>query len=269
MLTTDCSPRCRGGYACSGSSSSASGVSTCDDGHTSVSTPLRARPASTRIPFSSHASGETTIASRAPLSLSSILEAERCQLFPVSGNSIVSEWTGRMLSNLPDPCIDWLTVHFASDLPDQHRRQVIKRIAPIYQTDNIDAQQAKQYSRFTHSLSKESLANTEIRSHFDQTLDQIRQRHNNPNDYLRRVFPAIPPILGSASPGQVGPMLNELFANTKGDPSLFGCGCKPNRRRGWRLNSSSELYRRSQRETTVLALSPRCSTSRNRSAPRL
>src|SRR5690606_7815673 len=103
-----------------------------------------------------------------------------------------------------------------------HRGQVLKQIAPIYQTDNITPQQARQYERFIYSLSDQALATTEIRGHLDQTIDQIKQRHKNPNDYLRRVFPAIPPVLSVASPEQVGPMLDELFTKTKGDPSLFG-----------------------------------------------
>jgi hypothetical protein len=141
--------------------------------------------------------------------------------FASTGNRIIANWSDRMLSDLPDSSVDWLAVNFAC-LSDHNRHQIIARIASLYQTDNIAPQQAKRYEQFTHSLSKESLATAEIKSHLDKMLAHIRQRHNNPNDYLRRLFSAIPPVLVSASPEQLGPTLNELFANTKGDPALFG-----------------------------------------------
>jgi hypothetical protein len=154
--------------------------------------------------------------------LSANLLSPVCEQFVTSSNSIITEWTGRLLSALPDPCIDWLACRFATAVSEQQRRQIIKRIAPIHQTDNIDQQQASQYQRFMQSLSEEAMATPEMKGHLDNTIGQVRQRHGNPNDYLRRVFPTIPRTLGSASPGQVGPMLSDLFANTKGDPSLFG-----------------------------------------------
>lgn len=141
--------------------------------------------------------------------------------FEASSNKMVGDWINRLLSDLTEPCIDWLAEGFGSRLSDPQRRQIIKRLNPIHQSDNINEQQSGQYSRFMDRLSEESLSTNEMKGHLDSVVDQVRQRHANPNDYLKRVFAPLPRTLSHASPGQVGPMLNELFNQTKGNPALF------------------------------------------------
>jgi hypothetical protein len=145
-----------------------------------------------------------------------------CRSFEESANEIVSDWTTRFYSNLPNACIKWLAQHFSDVLSEQQRRQIIKRINPIHQTDNVSVEQSQQYNVFMREATDDALATLELKAHLDNTINQIRQRHANPNDYLRRVFPSVTQVLGKATPEQVGPMLNELFSNTKGDPVLFG-----------------------------------------------
>jgi hypothetical protein len=135
---------------------------------------------------------------------------------------VVSSWTGRFMVDLPEPCIEWLAVNTESHLSGQQRRQVVSRLSPVSQTDNVTEEQGRQFDFYIRHLSEPAFATAEIKNFIEQIISFITPRHANPNNYLRRVFPPIPLVLMHASPSVVGAMLQQLFTNAKGDPDVFG-----------------------------------------------
>lgn len=141
--------------------------------------------------------------------------------FPTTGDTIATDWQSRLLDDLPESCGNWLAANFGS-LVDQHRQQVVSRLDTMYKRDNVPDEEAKRYRKFVKALGSVGLAADEMQTHIRNLFTHVGQRHANPNNYLYRVFPAVVSMLGEAPPDASGSMIHTLFANTKGNPELFG-----------------------------------------------
>jgi hypothetical protein len=142
--------------------------------------------------------------------------------FPESAATILTDWTGRVLSSLPLTTVDWFAASFETFLDDAQQNQLIKQFKPIHATDNVSADQSKRYLRFMHAASETTLSLSKITTHLEAVLNQVTQCHTNPNDYLYGVFPVVPVALKYVSPSIAASTLQGIFPNTTRQPDLFG-----------------------------------------------
>lgn len=135
---------------------------------------------------------------------------------------VITDWTERILDDLPGPCAEWLGRHFLDKLDGDQQAQVIQSLDPIWQRDNITEEEAARYRAVLDNMSNETLKSGLVRAHLANLLRNIGARYGNPNNYLYVVFPAVLPLLKGSPPQAVGSMLHQLFANTRSNPALYG-----------------------------------------------
>lgn len=138
-------------------------------------------------------------------------------------DDVLTDWCGRVLSDLAAPCLHWLAANFAERPNDAQRADLLKGLDEIHTRDNITQDEAQRYSEFVSRLPQPAFASGPLQTHFQRLLSQVTQRHSNPNGYLDRVFPALPPLLQHIQPESIGSMLHGLFTQTRGNNlTLFG-----------------------------------------------
>jgi hypothetical protein len=133
---------------------------------------------------------------------------------------VVDEWISRVLNNLPLPCVK-LVGSLVASLPSASQTSLTNQLRKVINTDNIDEATADRYKTFIQAVTSEAWQKDPLKSHLDQLLPRIAERHNNPNNYLDRVFPAVSGVLNYASPGPCGQMLQTLFDQAKGQPRHY------------------------------------------------
>lgn len=142
--------------------------------------------------------------------------------YPESASTILTDWTGRVLSNLPPSCVDWLAASFEMVLDEAQQNRLIKQFNPIHATENVSDEQSKRYLHFIRAATESVLNHSKMTSHLETVLNQVTQRHANPKNYLYRVFPVVPLALKHVSPSVAASTLTGIFPNTAGQPELFG-----------------------------------------------
>lgn len=144
-----------------------------------------------------------------------------CNRFPDAATPILNNWTGRVLTDLPNPCVAWLAESFEEILEANQQARLVKQLDVIHQGDNISDDQSLHYLHFMRSAPDLTLASDRIQSHLQSIFSQIAQRHANPNGYLYQVFPVVPLSLEHVPGSVVASTLQGVFPNTKGQPALF------------------------------------------------
>jgi hypothetical protein len=134
-----------------------------------------------------------------------------------SAQHVFSNWTGRILNDLPINCISLLAKNF-NQFDTALQTELIEELAPIITTDNIDDPTSKRYKKFILDIPTNDRNNDLLKAHLDKILMKIAARHNNPNSYLYRIFPTVVPLLKHVTPSVLGPAIQTLFTQTKGQP---------------------------------------------------
>jgi hypothetical protein len=123
--------------------------------------------------------------------------------------------------DLVDDCIVWLAENFMLRLSDSQRAQIMRQLRSMFQNDNHTEQVGQRYKLFMDHLSRDAFEIEPIQAHLQQMFTNIEQRHNGPNNYLHRVFPAVVRFIPHGPSQQVGSLLHNLFSNAKGNPQVF------------------------------------------------
>ncbi len=71
-------------------------------------------------------------------------------------------------------------------------------------------------------MPEDAIKSDVMQKHLQDLFQNVAQRHNNPNEYLYRVFPAIPRLIKIGPPAPTGSMLHTLFTNAQSNPTVFG-----------------------------------------------
>ncbi len=135
--------------------------------------------------------------------------------------TVINNWIEGLFESLPDECLDWLAINFTSGLNDQHKQKLSDRLKTLVAPENVPAQHAKRYHKVMCGFSSEALSTEPLVGHLKSLCNLIRQRHANQSDFLTRIFPVVPNIIEQCPKEALGPMLQEVFVNTKGTPELF------------------------------------------------
>ena len=133
---------------------------------------------------------------------------------------IFDKWSQRVLDDLPIDCIKLLASLFTK-LEDPIQSKVVANLVPIINTDNIDVPTSGRYDAFIKNVPDDAWETKQLISHLDSLLPQIAARHNNPHEYLERIFPAVASVLHHASPAVLGTSLQTLFSQAKGQPNHY------------------------------------------------
>tara|TARA_R110002049_G_scaffold168316_1_gene334888 strand:+ start:1617 stop:5702 length:4086 start_codon:yes stop_codon:yes gene_type:complete len=133
--------------------------------------------------------------------------------------SVIDNWIGRLLGDLPISCVKEMARIFSS-LEQTAQSKVVAQLKPVISNDNIDEITANRYEAFVENLTDETWEHDLLKSHLDNLTTQVGERHANPNGYLHRIFPIIVKYLNHASPVTLGPALHKLFSQSKGQPKL-------------------------------------------------
>ncbi|MDF9408524.1 MAG: KAP family P-loop domain protein [Pelotomaculum sp. PtaB.Bin013] len=134
---------------------------------------------------------------------------------------IIANWSGRILLDLPEPCINWLGNNFISGLNDEQRNQVTSYLQEMSQPNSVTEERGQHYQRFMSQLPEEAIKYGTIQSHLQNMFSQTARLLNN-TDYLHIVFPVFPRLIKYGPLPQAGSMLHGLFINARNNPALFG-----------------------------------------------
>jgi len=135
---------------------------------------------------------------------------------------VVTQWSGRVLSDLPRTCIKWLGNQFDTNLTNEQQTHLASHLNEILQPSNVTEEKGGRYQLLLGQISKEAVETDAMQKHLRNLLSQIPQHHNNPNNYLYNVFPSIPKLIESCPKPQTGEMLHGLFSNAAGAPEILG-----------------------------------------------
>lgn len=133
---------------------------------------------------------------------------------------IFDNWSQRILDDLPSPCIS-LHASVFSELSPSAQKATITNLQFIISNDAIDESKWGKYADFVKSVPDSDWDSGQLNTHLDNLLPQVAARHNNPNNYLRKIFPIVVPVMGHASKNIFGSMLHTLFAQTKSQPQIY------------------------------------------------
>lgn len=134
--------------------------------------------------------------------------------------SVFENWAQRILDDLPLDCINLFGSLF-SDFPNSLQSRISSHFKSIISSDNIDEDTGKHYQTFVKAVPSDMWSIDPLNGHLKQLLPQIAARHNNPNNYLFHIFPAIVNILKYAPKDTLGQALHQLFTNAKGHPKHY------------------------------------------------
>jgi len=135
---------------------------------------------------------------------------------------VVSDWIQRMLSDLPEPCVEWLALRFPSALQETEKTQFVNQLNTAINKPSVGTDEAARYLKILRALSKQALSSEPIQAHLNNLCAHIQSHPDNPSHYLERVFPAIPLVSEHCPPKAFGSMLHTIFTGTKTNPELFG-----------------------------------------------
>ncbi|PQO27610.1 NTPase KAP [Blastopirellula marina] len=135
--------------------------------------------------------------------------------------TIVENWIQRLLTDLPNDCVDWIVTHFSSDWTDHQRQQTVKRLTTLVNNENISEEEAQRYELIMDSFTEDSLQSPQLVSHVTNLCAQLRDRTSNPNQYVNKMFSVAASHLHLADSAVAGDMLQQLFTSIRGTRSLF------------------------------------------------
>ena len=144
--------------------------------------------------------------------------------FDELSNEVLSDWSKRILDDLPDPAVTWVAKNLAPTLTDEHLQLVVKSLDTVH-SGKVAEERYKKYSTFIQSVSEAGFQTSEMQTHITKLFAKLGQSHANTNSYLHRMFKAVPDLLPHASKSSTGSMLHSLLTNTASKPSLFGWLC--------------------------------------------
>ena len=145
-----------------------------------------------------------------------------CIINKERSGEVISNWTSRVLTDLPDACIDWVGKQFTKILNDEQRGELAIHLQPAFQRDNLTEGEGNRYQRLMGQMPGDAIKSDVMHNHLRDLFQNVAQRHNNPNEYLYRVFPAIPRLIENGPPGPTGSMLHTLFTSAQSNPTIFG-----------------------------------------------
>jgi hypothetical protein len=172
-------------------------------------------------------SGNTDTAQFAVRLLTLLLQKDK-----VKAAAIIDDWTNRVIKDLPDEAIVWLARAFES-LTAEQQAKVSTSLNPIHNRTKISEQESKDFITFMRHLSDEAIKATAMQEFLGELYPFVQQQHGNPNQYLDRIFPALPRIIHFGPATEAGTMLHTLFANARNSLPLYAwlheqmTGCWP------------------------------------------
>lgn len=144
-----------------------------------------------------------------------------CIINKERSGEVISNWTSRVLMDLPDACLDWVGKQFIKILNDKQRDELATHLQPAFQRDNLTEEEGNRYQRLMGQMPEDAIKSDVMQKHLQDLFQNVAQRHNNPNEYLYRVFPAIPRLIKIGPPAPTGSMLQTLFTSAQSNPTVF------------------------------------------------
>lgn len=136
---------------------------------------------------------------------------------PALSTAVTNRWSSNLFDDRPDACRQYLATNFSALAEDQQTNvgvELEKVVTPTLVSEDL----GKHYAQFLGGLPESAWEIATLQEHLESILGQIGARHNNPDGYLERVFPAVSKVLRFAPDAAVGKMLHALFTNAKSQP---------------------------------------------------
>lgn len=134
---------------------------------------------------------------------------------------VVMGWVSRVLSDLPEPCLEWIGQHYADRLTSEARSQLASQLNVVAQPPSATPDVAARYASLMGRIPEEELSKPPMSSHL-QTVYAALDQHHGDLEYLERIFPTATKTLAHAPANSVGPLLHGLFAHTRNAPAVHG-----------------------------------------------
>lgn len=144
---------------------------------------------------------------------------ELLQVKPDEIKPTLDKWASRILQDLPIECSSLLAAEYLN-LEDSTQSALVTALNFVVKNDNIDEAMSQKFRLFVENVRGEAWRTPLLKEYLDRLVSQLAARHNNPNQYLIRIFPAVTQVLFHASPTVLGTSLQDIFQNAKGQPHL-------------------------------------------------
>lgn len=138
-----------------------------------------------------------------------------------SAHNVIVDWVAKLTSELPEPCIKWLSSAYPSKLNDEERGTITDTLRQLTDQESVSQEEGTRYRQFMDNLMPQAVQLPSFQDYLRQLLPLLQNRHGYP-EYLKQVFPAISRITDICPQAELGNMLQDIFANTQNNPDLFG-----------------------------------------------
>ena len=152
----------------------------------------------------------------ASISIAELLDEEDHQF----AAPVFSDWTNRLFTDLPEPCVKVIAQKLPS-LLDDARNNISSQLSSIASSTKFDDNTKDKYQIFFKAMPAKSKEDELTIGHLREVWPQIAAHHANQNNFLTKVFPVISRLIENSPEDVLGNALHTLFENSKSQPSHY------------------------------------------------
>jgi KAP-like P-loop domain-containing protein len=137
-----------------------------------------------------------------------------------SAEPIFLDWSNRLLSNLPVPCVEFVASN-VSTLSDEALENMRTQLSSVVTATDFDNDRRDSYKAFMENLPTEDRSNSLILQHLREIWPVVASHNANQNSYLYKVFPVLTSFINYTPKDVVGGALHTLFTKAVGHTSHY------------------------------------------------
>jgi hypothetical protein len=139
---------------------------------------------------------------------------------PEQANQAISNWTDRVLDDLPVQARKWIGGNLERVSSDQ-RASLIDHLNQTVRDTNISQEIAERYNEFTAEVTREGACTEEVRGHFGNIYNYLK-RNSNQQYFVGQLFPALSQVIKYGPKDKAGQMIDQLFNQSQNNHPLHG-----------------------------------------------
>lgn len=139
---------------------------------------------------------------------------------PKQANRAISNWTNRVLTDLPSPARRWIGGNLQR-LGAEKRSDLANHFDNHIRDTNVTEETSQKYRQITTQITEEGANTQEMQQHLGNVYQYLQKNHNQ-QTLLERIFPALPHLLEYGPRDKAGSMINQVFRQTRNNPPLHG-----------------------------------------------
>lgn len=141
---------------------------------------------------------------------------------PSAGGEAIVSCISQLPDKLPEKAAKWIGSSFSDPLNAEQRGQVVQAMQPCHAEPKVSEDAVSRLKWILETITDEGLATAEMVAFLNSVSSQLPARHNDPDGYLRRVFPVLVELFGRPVPPGFYVHLQQLFVNAKASIEILG-----------------------------------------------